>query len=134
MKSIIAITVIAFLSMSVPAAAQSTADKAAHGVKTGTKKAWHGTKKGANKAWHGTKKGANKAWHGTKTGAKKVGNETAELATEGKAKVTDKKSSEWTGPEGQTIYVDNGNKYYWVNGHGKRIYVSQSALRARNKN
>jgi hypothetical protein len=55
---------------------------------------------------HGVKKGSKKAWKGTKKGAKAVGNETAELATKGKAKVTDKKSDEWQGPEGQTIYVD----------------------------
>jgi len=111
MKKIFVIAMIAFLGMSAPSFAQSTADKAAHGVK----------------------KGATKAWHGTKKGAKKVGNETAELATKGKAKVTDKKSDQWVGPEGQTIYVDDGSKYYWVNGNGKRIYVSQSALKARNK-
>ena len=111
MKKILVIAVIVFFGLSNPSIAQSKVDKAAHGVKKGTTKAWQGTKKGA----------------------KKVGNETAELATTGKAKVTDKKSSAWVGPEGQTIYVDNGNKYYWINGRGKRIYVSESALKARNK-
>ena len=111
MKKIFAIAIIALLGLSTPSFAQSKVDKAAHGVK----------------------KGASKAWHGTKKGAKKVGNETAELATKGKAKLTDKKSSQWIGPEGQTIYVDDGNKYYWINGKGKRIYVSQAALRAKQK-
>jgi hypothetical protein len=109
MKKIFSIAVIALLGLSAPAFAQSKTDKAAQGVK----------------------KGAKKAWHGTKKGAKKVGDETAELATTGKAKVTDKKSEEWVGPEGQTIYVDDGNKYYWINGKGKRIFVSQSALKAK---
>jgi hypothetical protein len=89
MKKIFSIAVIALLGLSAPAFAQSKTDKAAQGVK----------------------KGAKKAWHGTKKGAKKVGDETAELATTGKAKVTDKKSEEWVGPEGQTIYVDDGSKY-----------------------
>ena len=111
MKKILMIALVAFLGLSNASIAQSKADKAAHGVK----------------------KGATKAWQGTKKGAKKVGNETAELATTGKAKITDKKSDAWVGPAGQTIYVDNGNKYYWINGNGKRIYVSQSALKARNK-
>ena len=111
MKKIFLITVIAFFGLSATSFAQSTADKAAHGVK----------------------KGANKAWHGTKKGAKKVGNETAELATTGKAKITDKKSTQWVGPQGQTIYVDDGSKYYWINGNGKRIYVSQAALKAKQK-
>lgn len=111
MKKIFAIAIIALLGLSTPSFAQSKVDKAAHGVK----------------------KGASKAWHGTKKGAKKVGNETAELATKGKAKLTDKKSDQWIGPEGQTIYVDDGSKYYWINGKGKRIYVSQAALRAKQK-
>ena len=64
---------------------------------------------------------------------KKVGNETAEQASTAKAKITDKKSEQWVGPQGQTIYVDDNSKYYWINGNGKRIYVSESALKARQK-
>ena len=84
-----------------------------------------------SKVTNGVKKGAKKAWKGTKKGAKKVGNETAELATKGKAKVTDKKSSEWVGPNGQDIYVDDGNKYYWINEKGGREFVSKDQLKAK---
>ena len=111
MKKVFGIAMILFLGLSAPSFAQSKTEKAEDGVK----------------------KGASKAWKGTKKGAKKVGNETAELATKGKAKLTDKKSDQWIGPEGQTIYVDDGSKYYWINGKGKRIYVSQAALRAKQK-
>ena len=76
--------------------------------------------------------GAKKAWKGTKKGAKKAGHKTAEVASKGKARVTDKVSEEWMGPEGQTIYVDD-TRYYWVNGRGKKIYVSESALQAKAK-
>jgi hypothetical protein len=92
------------------------------------------TKKGTvEKAANSVKKGAKKAWKGTKKGAKKVGNETAELATKGKAKATDKKSAEWIGPEGQDIYVDDGNKYYWINEKGARVFVSREKLKAKEK-
>jgi hypothetical protein len=111
MKKIFSIALIAILGLSAPSFAQSKVDKAAHGVKKGSTKAWQGTKKGATKAWHGTKKGAAKA----------------------KAAITDKKAETWTGPEGQTVYIAADNRYYWVNGNGKRIYVSESALKARNK-
>ena len=77
------------------------------------------------------KKGASKAWKGTKKGAKVVGNKTAEVASKGKAAVTDKKSDTWIGPEGQTIYISGDNRYYWINGKGKRIYVSEAALKAK---
>jgi hypothetical protein len=68
-----------------------------------------------------------------KKGAKKAGNKTAELATKGKAKVTDKESDEWVGPAGQTIYVDDGNKYYWVDKKGSRHWVSKGKLKPKKK-
>jgi hypothetical protein len=111
MKKVVGIAIVALLGLSAPAFAQSKVDKAAHGVK----------------------KGASKAWQGTKKGAKKVGNETAEITKKGVARVIDKKSDAWVGPEGQTIYIDDLGKYYWINGRGKKIYVSESALKARNK-
>ena len=74
-----------------------------------------------------------KAAKGVKTGAKAVGNKTAELATKGKAKVTDKESAEWVGPEGQKIYVDDGSKYYWINEKGGRVFVTKDQLKAKVK-
>jgi len=111
MKKIFGLVIIALLGLSLPSFAQSKVDKAAHGVK----------------------KGATKAWQGTKKGAKVVGNKTAEVTKKGVARVTDKKSDQWVGPEGQTIYIDDLGKYYWINGRGKKIYVSESASKARNK-
>ena len=81
------------------------------------------------KTGNSVKKGVKKGWEGTKKGAKKVGNETAEIATKTKAKVTDNKSSEWEGPEGQTIYIDDGKKYYWINEKGGRIFVTKDQLK-----
>ncbi len=118
MEKIVGIAiVIGFLSISVPIYAQDTTEKKGVVSKTG----------------HGIKKGAKKGWKGTKKGAKAVGNETAETATKAKAKVTDKKSDNWVGPGGQTIYVDDGNKYYWINEKGGRVFVSKEKLKARQK-
>ena len=114
MKKIFGITiVIAFLSISVPCYAQDTTEK--KGV--------------VSKAGSGIKKGAKKGWKGTKKGAKAAGNETAETATKAKAKVTDKKSNNWVGPNGQTIYIDDGNKYYWINEKGSRMFVNKKQLK-----
>jgi hypothetical protein len=109
MRKIWSIAFIALLGVSGPALAQNRVEKAGHEVK-------QGTKKGAKAVKKGTKKTAHK---------------TAAVASKGKAKVTNKKSTKWTGPEGQTIYIDNGAKYYWINGSGKRIYVSEAALKAK---
>jgi hypothetical protein len=115
MKKIIAMTVLAaFLGFALPSYAQQDTGKHESTVK---------------KAEHDVSKGAQKTAKGVKKGAKKAGNETAELATKGKATVTDKKSNEWVGPQGQTIYVDDGNKYYWVSEKGKRMWVSKEELK-----
>jgi len=120
MKKIIAMTVLAaFLGFALPSYAQEDTAK-----KEGTVK----------KVEQSVSKGAKKTAKGVKKGAKAVGNETAELATKGKAKVTDKKSNEWVGPDGQTIYVDDGNKYYWVNEKGGREWVSREQLKPKHKN
>ncbi len=112
MKKILAmIAVFAFIGFATPTYAQSTAHKVGHSIK----------------------KGAKKVGHGIKKGAKAVGNETAELATKGKAKVTDKESAEWVGPEGQKIYVDDGSKYYWINEKGGRVFVTKDQLKAKVK-
>jgi hypothetical protein len=117
MKKIFAMTVLAaFLGFALPSYAQQDTGKHENTVK---------------KVEHGVSKGAKKTAKGVKKGAKKAGNETAELATKGKAKVTDKKSDEWVGPDGQTIYVDDGNKYYWINEKGGRVWVSREQLKPR---
>lgn len=77
------------------------------------------------------KKGVKKAWKSTKKAGKSVGHKTAAISSKSAARVTDKKSDNWIGPEGQTIYIDDVNRFYWVNGRGKRIYVSEAALKAK---
>ena len=105
MKAIYSLAVLALLGISGPALAQTTEEKKDSKPK--------------------------KVYKDSKKAVKKSADKTAEWATKGKAKATDKKSDVWVGPEGQTIYIDDGNKYYWVNGKGKRIYVSESSLKKR---
>ena len=71
------------------------------------------------------KKGAKKV----KKGAKKAGHKTAEIASKGKAEVTDQVYKEKVGPNGETIYMDNHSKYYWIDDKGKRHYVTESELK-----
>jgi hypothetical protein len=61
--------------------------------------------------------------------AKKVGNKTAEVASKGKARVTDKVYKDKQGPDGQTIYIDKHSRYYWIDKKGHRHYVVAADLR-----
>jgi hypothetical protein len=73
----------------------------------------------------------NHAGHEIKKGAKKVGNKTAELASKGKSKVADKKVKDKQGPNGETIYMDDHSRYFWVDKKGHHQYVTVSELRPR---
>lgn len=61
--------------------------------------------------------------------AKEAGNKTAELASKGAAKVTDKTYKDKVGPHGQTIYIDEHDKFYWIDKKGHRHFVTKSQLK-----
>ena len=120
MKKIIGISLFLFFGISSVSLAQSTVDKAGHAVKSGAKSVGHATAKGAKKVGHATAKGA-----------KAVGNETAEVASKGKSKVVDKTYKNKVGPDGQTIYIDSHDKYYYVDEKGHKQYVTEADLRTK---
>jgi hypothetical protein len=64
-----------------------------------------------------------------KKGAKKAGNKTAEVASKGKAKITDERHKDKVGPNGETVYIDNHAKFYWVDKKGRRHYVTEAELK-----
>lgn len=75
------------------------------------------------------KQEVNKGAKKVKKGAKKAGNKTAEIASKAKAEVTDQVYKDKVGPDGQTIYMDNHSRYYWVDNKGKRHYVTEAKLK-----
>lgn len=70
-----------------------------------------------------------KVTQGIKNVADTVGNKTAEVASKGAARVTDKVYAGKVGPQGQTIYIDENSKYFYINSKGHRVFVKQSALK-----
>ncbi|TMI96490.1 MAG: hypothetical protein E6H06_03830 [Bacteroidetes bacterium] len=70
-----------------------------------------------------------KTTHAVKKSAKAVGNKTAEVASKGKSRVTDKVYKGKVGPNGQTIYIDDHSRYYWVDKKGHRNYVTEADLK-----
>ena len=77
------------------------------------------------------KKVAKSTGHAVGKAAKKVGNKTAEVASKGTAKVKDKTYKDKVGPDGQTIYIDDHSRYYWIDKKGHRNYVKETDLRAK---
>ena len=68
-----------------------------------------------------------------KKGAKKAGKKTAEVASKGKAKVTDQQHKDMVAPNGETIYIDNHSQYYWIDKTGHRHYVAEDSLAPKSK-
>lgn len=62
-------------------------------------------------------------------GAKDVGNKTAEIASKGKAKITDEVYKDAVGPNDETVYIDNHSRYYWIDKKGQRHYAEKSELK-----
>jgi hypothetical protein len=100
-------------------------------IKSDTKKAIHKTEDGAKKVGKATASGAKKVGKATTKGAKKVGHKSAEVASKGKATITDETHKDKVGPNGETIYIDNHAKYYWVDKKGTRHYVTEAELKVK---
>ena len=60
-------------------------------------------------------------------------NKTAEVASKGKATVTDNVYKGKVGPNGQTIYIDDHSRYYWIDKKGHKSYVAEADLKSKNK-
>lgn len=74
---------------------------------------------------------AQKAGKDVEKGAVKVGNKTAEIASKGKAAITDKVYKDKAGPNGETIYIDKHSKYYWVDKKGHKVPIAKNKLRTK---
>ncbi len=74
-----------------------------------------------------------KTTHTVKKEAQTVGNKTAEVASKGKATVTDNVCKDKVGPNGQTIYIDDHSRYYWIDKKGHKSYVTDAELKSKNK-
>jgi hypothetical protein len=62
------------------------------------------------------------------TTAKKAGHKTSELAVNGESAVVDKRYRGKCGPNGQTVYINKYDHYYYVSKRGHKIYLKKTQL------
>jgi hypothetical protein len=74
------------------------------------------------------KKDTSTFTHKVSKTATKVGNKTSELAVKGASTVVDKQYKGKCGPHGETVYINNHSKYYYVNKKGHKVYLKESEL------
>jgi hypothetical protein len=66
-----------------------------------------------------------------KRGLDKAGQKTSELVGKGTAAIVDKQYQGKGGPNGENIYIDKSDHYYYVNTNGKKVYLKKSQLRSK---
>jgi hypothetical protein len=86
-------------------------------------------KKDAKATDHFITKSAKATGQAVSKGASAAGKKTAEVASKGQSKIVDKTYDGKAGPDGETIYINNQSKYYWVDKKGHRHYVAESELK-----
>ena len=79
--------------------------------------------KDIKKATKATGKAIGKGAKAVAKGAKKVGKKSAEVGAKGAAKIKDKTLKNRKGPNGETVYVNKYDQKYYVDKHGRWIYL-----------
>ncbi|RKR85386.1 hypothetical protein BDD43_5655 [Mucilaginibacter gracilis] len=59
----------------------------------------------------------------------KIGNKTAQIAVKGTSVMKDKVYRDKRGPGNQTVYINKHSHYYYVNGRGKKVYITRAQMR-----
>lgn len=69
--------------------------------------------------------------HATGAAAKDVGHKTSELASKGAAAVTDKRYDGHWARTGENVYIDEHNKYFYVDKKGHRQFITKAEMRTK---
>lgn len=109
----------------VEEAAENTGDD----IERATEDAADDVERSAEETGDDLEEGAEKTESDLERAAEATGDAIAETAAKGAAEITDKRHDTKVGPDGQTIYVENETRYYYVNDQGKRVFVSEWQLK-----
>lgn len=74
---------------------------------------------------------AKEVGHATGHAAVVVGHKTAEVASKGAAAVTDKRYEGHWARTGENVYIDEHNKYFYVNKRGHRVFITRAQMRTK---
>lgn len=67
---------------------------------------------------------ADKTGRDLKNASEETGDAISEAAGKVGAEIDDRRHDTKVGPDGQTIYIGDDSRYYYINEEGKRVYVS----------
>jgi hypothetical protein len=58
-----------------------------------------------------------------------ISNKTKKVTKKGVAKIIDKTYADKVGPQGQTIYINKHDQYYYIDNKGKKVFVTKDQLK-----
>ncbi len=79
------------------------------------------------------KEEAREAQQEVKEESQSLGNKIEEGAKDAAAAITDQKLDEKVGPGGETVYVDENAKYYYINNNGEKVFITKLQLKDKPK-
>ena len=90
-------------------------------------------KKDAREARDEVKDKANEASNEVEEDAQSVGDKVSEGAGDAAAAIKDQKVDDKVGPGGETVYLNDEAKYYYINNEGDKVFISKVQLKDKPK-
>lgn len=100
-----------------------------YGLKSGQKDDKNAYRDEARDTRENVKDAAKNTKRDIEEAADKAGDKISEAAAKAEAEITDQTFAGKMGPQGQKIYIDKYDKYYYINNDGNKVYISKSELR-----
>lgn len=90
-------------------------------------------KKDAREARDEVKDKANEASNEVEEDAQSVGDKVSEGAGDAAAAIKDQKVDDKVGPGGETVYLNDEAKYYYINNEGDKVFITEVQLKDKPK-
>ncbi|HET9487635.1 MAG TPA: hypothetical protein VFO54_09375 [Chryseosolibacter sp.] len=130
---------VAFTYSTVPNEAGEKADVELYGLKSGNEgksdayrddaeRAEEKIEREADQAEENIEQGAERTESDVERAAEKTGDAISETAGKAAAEIDDKRHETKVGPDGQTIYISDDSRCYYIDEEGKRVYVPEWKL------
>lgn len=131
---------VAFTYKSAPNAKGEKADVALYGLKTDQpagEDSYHDEKaeikEDARETRDDVKRETNEAADDVEEGAQSAGDKVSEGVNDAAAAIKDQKVKDKVGPGGETVYIDNDAKYYYINNNGDKVFITKLELKDKPK-
>lgn len=109
--------------------AERKADETRRDIKRESREAERDIRRKADRTEDDIDRGADRTSNDVERAADKTGDAISEAAAKTAAEIDDPRHETKVGPDGQTIYISDDARLYYINDQGTRVYVKKSQLK-----